>query len=185
MDTFGETIGFTAPSCNHRAMQCPFCDERDTRVVDSRTVDDGARVRRRRQCTGCKKRFTTCETADPGMPCIAKRGGARDPFDEDKLRAGILRALEKRPVTDAEVEAALGRLRRRLMRTQSAEIASRAVGEMVMDELHGLDQVAYVRFASVYRDFQDVGAFGEEIARLENRSPPEALHGQLSLLPDD
>ena len=140
-------------------MQCPFCDEGDTRVVDSRLADDGAQVRRRRECTGCRERFTTYETAELAAPRIVKNDGTRVPFDERKLRSGMLRALEKRPVPSDTVEAAIGRLRRRLMRAGEREIASSAVGELVMEALRDLDRVAYVRFASVYRSFEDVSEF--------------------------
>ena len=166
-------------------MQCPFCDERDTRVVDSRLADDGAQVRRRRECTVCRERFTTYETAELAAPRIVKNDGTRAPFDERKLRSGMLRALEKRPVPSDAVEATIGRLRRRLMRGGEREIASRAVGELVMEALRDLDQVAYVRFASVYRSFEDVSEFREEIDRLENEPSPEARRSQIPLIPDD
>ena len=179
------TLGFTVPSCNHRRMQCPFCEERDTRVVDSRLADDGAQVRRRRECTGCGERFTTYETAELAAPRIVKNDGTRVPFDERKLRSGMLRALEKRPVPSDAIEAAIGRLRRRLMRAGEREIASGAVGEMVMEALRDLDRVAYVRFASVYRSFEDVSEFREEIERLENEPTPEARRSQLRLIPDE
>lgn len=166
-------------------MQCPFCEERDTRVVDSRLADDGAQVRRRRACTGCGERFTTYETAELAAPRIVKNDGTRVPFDERKLRAGMLRALEKRPVPSDAIEAAIGHLRRRLMRAGEREIASSAVGELVMEVLRDLDRVAYVRFASVYRSFEDVSEFREEIERLENEPTPEARRSQLRLIPDE
>ena len=166
-------------------MQCPFCDEGDTRVVDSRLADDGAQVRRRRECTGCRERFTTYEAAELAAPRIVKNDGTRVPFDERKLRSGMLRALEKRPVPSDTVEAAIGRLRRRLMRAGEREIASGAVGELVMEALRDLDRVAYVRFASVYRSFEDVSEFREEIDRLEDEPPPEARRSQIPLIPDD
>ena len=166
-------------------MQCPFCDEGDTRVVDSRLADDGAQVRRRRECTGCRERFTTYETAELAAPRIVKNDGTRVPFDERKLRSGMLRALEKRPVPSDTIEAAISRLRRRLMRTGEREIASGAVGELVMEALRDLDRVAYVRFASVYRSFEDVSEFREEIDRLENEPSPEARRSQIPLIPDD
>ena len=166
-------------------MQCPFCDEGDTRVVDSRLADDGAQVRRRRECTGCRERFTTYETADIAAPRIVKNDGTRVPFDERKLRSGMLRALEKRPVPSDAVEAAIGRLRRHLMRAGEREIASGAVGELVMEALRDLDRVAYVRFASVYRSFEDVSEFRDEIDRLENEPSPEARRSQIPLIPDD
>ena len=166
-------------------MQCPFCDERDTRVIDSRLADDGAQVRRRRECTGCEERFTTYETAELSAPRIVKNDGTRAPFDERKLRAGMLRALEKRPVPSDAVEAAMGRLRRRLMRAGEREIASSVVGELVMETLRDLDRIAYVRFASVYRSFEDVSEFREEIERLEDEPTPEARRSQLRLIPDE
>lgn len=166
-------------------MQCPFCDEHDTRVIDSRLADDGAQVRRRRECTACRERFTTYEAAEVSLPRIIKNDGARVPFDERKLRLGMLRAIEKRPVASDAIEAAIGRLKRRLIRTGEREIASRAIGEAVMDMLRGLDQVAYVRFASVYRKFEDVSEFREEVERLENEPPPETRRSQIPLIPDD
>ena len=166
-------------------MQCPFCDEYETRVVDSRLADDGAQVRRRRECTACGERFTTYETAEISLPRIIKNDGTRAPFDGRKLRAGILRAIEKRPVASDEVEAAIGRIKRRLMRTGEREVPSRAIGEEVMDALRDLDPVAYVRFASVYRKFEDVSEFREEVERLESEPPPEARRSQIPLLPDD
>ena len=166
-------------------MQCPFCDEQDTRVVDSRLALDGAQVRRRRECTSCRERFTTYETAEVTIPRIVKNDGIREPFDERKLRLGMLRASEKRPVPSDAIETAVGRIKRRLIRTGEREIASRAVGEAVMEELRHLDQVAYVRFASVYRNFEDVSEFRDEVERLESEPPPEARRSQIPLIPDD
>ena len=166
-------------------MQCPFCDEQDTRVVDSRLADDGAQVRRRRECTSCRERFTTYESAEVAIPKIVKNDGIREAFDERKLRLGMLRAAEKRPVASDAVEAAVGRIKRRLMRTGEREIASRAVGEAVMDALRDLDQVAYVRFASVYRKFEDVSEFRDEVERLESEPAPEARRSQIPLIPDE
>ena len=166
-------------------MQCPFCEAHETRVVDSRLADDGAQVRRRRECMRCKERFTTYETAEIAIPRIVKNDGTRAPFDERKLRRGMLRAIEKRPVASDAVEAAIGRIKRRLMRAGEREIASRVIGEAVMDALGDLDQVAYVRFASVYRRFEDVSEFRDEVERLENEPPPETRRSQLPLIPDD
>ncbi len=166
-------------------MQCPFCDEQDTRVVDSRLALDGAQVRRRRECTSCRERFTTYETAEVTIPRIVKNDGIREPFDERKLRLGMLRASEKRPVPSDAIETAVGRIKRRLIQTGEREIASRAVGEAVMEELRHLDQVAYVRFASVYRNFEDVSEFRDEVERLESEPPPEARRSQIPLIPDD
>ena len=166
-------------------MQCPFCDEQDTRVVDSRLALDGAQVRRRRECTRCRERFTTWEAAEVALPRIVKNDGTRVPFDERKLRSGMMRACEKRPVAGEAIEAAIGRIKRKLMRAGEREVASRSVGEAVMDALRDLDQVAYVRFASVYRKFEDVSEFRDEVERLENEPPPEARRSQIPLIPDD
>lgn len=153
-------------------MHCPFCTEIDTKVIDSRLVADGQQVRRRRECPSCSERFTTFETAELVFPRIIKRDGRRSPFDEPKLRAGMLRALEKRPVSSEQIETAMQRLLSRVRATGEREINSQLLGEWVMDELRGLDQVAYVRFASVYRSFQDVKAFNEEIKRLQKEPQP-------------
>jgi transcriptional repressor NrdR len=166
-------------------MHCPFCSNSDTRVVDSRLVGEGDQIRRRRECAQCKERFTTYERAELSLPRLIKRDGTRVPFAEDKLRSGMLRALEKRPVPVEQIESALARVRHWLMAQGEREVRSRAVGERVMDELRGLDQVAYVRFASVYRSFQDVNAFREEIEKLENDPTPEQRRDQIPLLPRD
>lgn len=149
-------------------MFCPFCNANDTKVIDSRLVGEGAQVRRRRECFECKERFTTYETAELVMPRIIKRDASRSPFDENKLRAGLMKALEKRPVSIEQIEAALQRIMHKLRASGEREIQSELVGEAVMEELKSLDQVAYVRFASVYRSFQDINAFREEIQRLED-----------------
>jgi len=163
-------------------MRCPFCGAQDTKVVDSRLSGEGDQVRRRRRCVVCKERFTTYETPELNLPRIVKRDGSRVPFDGRKLRSGMMRALEKRPVSTADVDAALARINRRLLAAGEGEVPSRRVGELVMDELRGLDQVAYVRFASVYRKFEDVNAFREEIERLERQPSPESKRQQLDLL---
>ncbi len=147
-------------------MHCPFCSAHDTKVVDSRLVAEGQQVRRRRECSHCHERFTTYEVAELLMPRLIKADGSRQPFDEEKLRAGIQRALEKRPVSLEAVEATLNRIKHRLRATGEREVPSRLVGEEVMAELRKLDEVAYVRFASVYRSFQDINEFREEIERL-------------------
>ncbi len=147
-------------------MHCPFCGTHETKVVDSRLVAEGQQIRRRRECISCHERFTTYETAELLMPRLIKADGTRQPFDEEKLRAGIQRALEKRPVSIEEIEAAITRIKQRLRATGERELPSREVGEAVMLELKKLDQVAYVRFASVYRSFQDINEFREEIDRL-------------------
>lgn len=164
-------------------MRCPFCGIGDTRVIDSRLVGDGDQVRRRRECTGCRERFTTFETAELSLPRVVKRDGSRVPFEEEKLRGGMLRALERRPVPSERIEAALGRIKRQLVAGGDREVRSRSIGESVMRELRDMDQVAYVRFASVYRSFQDVNAFREEIDRLENEPSAESRRQQLPLLP--
>ena len=147
-------------------MQCPFCGANDTKVVDSRLVAEGQQVRRRRECVSCNERFTTFESAELLMPRVIKADGTREPFDEDKLRAGIHRALEKRPVSIEELEASISRIKHRLRATGERELPSRELGEAVMAELRRLDEVAYVRFALVYRSFQDINEFKEEIDRL-------------------
>lgn len=167
-------------------MHCPFCGHEETKVIDSRLASEGSQVRRRRECISCSERFTTFESAELVMPRIIKSDGVRQPFDEHKLRTGLMRALEKRPVGMEAVEAAVARITHKLRAAGEREVKSRQVGEWVMEELHELDQVAYVRFASVYRSFQDVNAFREEIERLEKRPLEEALRKhQISLLPDE
>jgi len=165
-------------------MRCPFCGAQDTKVIDSRLSGEGDQVRRRRKCIVCKERFTTYESAELNLPRVIKRDGSRVPFDGRKVRSGMMRALEKRPVKTEEVEAALARINRRLVTSGEGEISSRQIGELVMEELRGLDQVAYVRFASVYRKFEDVNAFREEIERLERQPTPEARRQQMDLLVD-
>jgi transcriptional repressor NrdR len=166
-------------------MHCPFCGAEDTKVIDSRLTADGSSVRRRRECNVCNERFTTFEMAELVMPRIIKSDGRREPFNEEKLRAGILRALEKRPVASDDIDAAINRIMKRIRTKGERDIASTEVGSWVMDELRHLDQVAYVRFASVYRSFQDVNAFEEEIERLKKEPSPEVKKRQHSLLPDD
>ena len=147
-------------------MHCPFCGADDTKVIDSRLVAEGNQVRRRRQCLTCADRYTTYETAELVMPRIKKSDGGREPFNEDKLRSGIDRALEKRPVNREEVENAINRIKHKLRTTGERELPSRAVGEAVMAELRNMDGIAYIRFASVYRDFQDVQDFSEVVQDL-------------------
>ncbi len=151
-------------------MHCPFCNADDTKVIDSRLVAEGNQIRRRRECLACSERFTTYETAELLMPKVVKSDGTREPFDENKLRSGIQRALEKRPVGVDVVETAITKICHKLRATGERELPSRAVGEQVMDALREIDQVAYVRFASVYRDFQDLSQFSDEIARLQSNS---------------
>ncbi|MBF0470926.1 MAG: transcriptional regulator NrdR [Gammaproteobacteria bacterium] len=155
-------------------MRCPFCGEDDTKVVDSRIADGGDSVRRRRTCGGCGERFTTFETPELVMPRIIKNSGVRVPFDEEKLRRGIMRALEKRAVEIEKVNCAIHRINHRIRATGDREVSSRLLGEWVMEELRLLDEVAYVRFASVYRSFQDINAFQEEIDRMQHDAPSSA-----------
>ena len=166
-------------------MRCPFCGAQDTKVIDSRLFGEGDQVRRRRRCVICKERFTTYESAELNLPRVIKQDGSRVPFDGRKLSSGLTRALEKRPVSTEQLDDALNRIRRRLLASGDREVPSRQIGEWVMDELRALDQVAYVRFASVYRKFEDVNAFREEIERLEEQLPPEARRHQLELLGSD
>lgn len=166
-------------------MHCPFCGADDTKVIDSRLASEGAAVRRRRECQSCNERFTTFEMAELVMPRIIKSDDRREPFDEDKLRSGIWRALEKRPVLTEDVEAAMNRILKHIRAMGEREIPAKQVGSWVMEELRDLDQVAYVRFASVYRSFQDVSAFQDEIDKLKNIPSPELKKRQHSLLPDD
>ena len=147
-------------------MHCPFCSEQETKVIDSRLVAEGHQVRRRRECTKCHERFTTFELAELVMPRVVKRDGSREPFNEDKLRAGLQRALEKRPVSTEKIEHCISKLKSSLRATGEREVKSEFVGSLIMDALKELDKVAYVRFASVYRSFEDIREFGEEIARL-------------------
>lgn len=150
-------------------MRCPFCAAHDTRVLDSRLANDGDQVRRRRECTACKERFTTFEVAELTMPRVIKRNGVREPFDEKKLRSGMLKALEKRPVDGDAIEAAINRIKKDLMVLGDREIPAQELGEKVMKELSLLDHVAFVRFASVYRSFEDVSEFTEMIADLQKK----------------
>ncbi len=153
-------------------MHCPFCGATDTKVIDSRLVSEGNHVRRRRECVSCLERFTTYESAELVMPRIIKTDGVREPFNEDKLIAGLNKALEKRPVGIEKVEEAVSRIKASLRATGEREVESRIVGEQVMKELRDLDEVAFVRFASVYRSFKDLNEFREEIDRLAKDSKP-------------
>lgn len=150
-------------------MHCPFCSADDTKVIDSRLVSEGDQVRRRRECLSCHERFTTYEVAELLMPRIIKQDGSREPFDEDKMRNGFLRALEKRPVSIEAIESAITHIKHSLQATGEREVHSLVVGEKVMEKLRSLDEVAYIRFASVYRRFQDLNEFREEIDRLERK----------------
>ena len=144
-------------------MKCPFCAHADTQVIDSRASDEGATIRRRRRCLGCDKRFTTYERVELALPTLIKRGGSRAEYDRNKLRASMLLALRKRPVPREAVEDAIGRIEDRLLSAAQREIKSEKLGELVMRELKRLDKVAYVRFASVYRSFEDIDEFAEVV----------------------
>lgn len=149
-------------------MRCPFCSAPDTKVIDSRLVAEGAQVRRRRECLTCGERTTTYESAELLMPRVIKQDGKREPFNEDKLRHGLSKALEKRPVSAEAIESAVSRIKRSLRTAGEREIKSRAIGEKVMDALRELDEVAYVRFASVYLSFEGLSEFREVIERLQS-----------------
>jgi transcriptional repressor NrdR len=151
-------------------MRCPFCQNDDTRVVDSRLSEDRDAVRRRRACEACGERFSTLEEANLKLPFIIKSNGDREHYDEKKLARGIERSLEKRPVETNQIEQILHRIKRKLLTSGEREIQARDIGELVMNELREVDQVAYVRFASVYRSFQDVDAFSDEIKRLQEET---------------
>ena len=140
-------------------MKCPFCSVPDTQVVDSRVSEEGDRIRRRRRCTACDKRFTTYETVELRLPQVVKTNGTREEYDEDKLRTGFNRALHKRPVPTEFVDVAVERITQKMLSLGEREIASRRIGELVMRELYRMDKVAYIRFASVYKDFQDAEDF--------------------------
>jgi transcriptional repressor NrdR len=184
-------------------MHCPFCGHEETKVNDSRLAGEGRQIRRRRECLKCAERFTTFETAELLMPQVVKGDRAREAFDENKLRAGMEKALEKRPVPREHIDEAVSRIVHKVRSLADREVSARAIGELVMEELRHLDEVAYVRFASVYRHFEDVEAFHEEIQRLRDAraaSPPRtgsaarghrrdsarpANRDQLPLLPAD
>ena len=163
-------------------MHCPFCQHDNTRVIDSRVSEDGATIRRRRECEACGERFSTLETVELKLPAIIKSDGRREHFDARKLRHSFDRALHKRQVSEEQIESAVRAVVHQLRMTTERELASRRVGEFVMAELRKLDHVAFVRFASVYRAFEDVADFREELDRLERDLPGE---GQLPLLGGD
>ena len=147
-------------------MQCPYCNADDTKVIDSRLAAGGAQVRRRRQCNQCQERFTTFEVVEVVMPRIIKSNGRIEPYDSQKLKRSIQLPLQKRPVTLDEQEAMISRIEKRIRQLGEREISSKGLGEVVMSELKELDDVAYVRFASVYRDFQDIEAFRQELQNI-------------------
>ncbi|MGH1537007.1 MAG: transcriptional regulator NrdR [Gammaproteobacteria bacterium] len=166
-------------------MHCPFCHSEETKVIDSRLASEGYQVRRRRECLDCNERFTTFESAERNLPRVVKHDGRREPFNEEKLRKGIILACEKRPVATELIDASINLISRKALGVGEREIPAKVIGEWVMQELRSLDQVAYVRFASVYMSFEDVQAFKDIIDRVENDLTPEMLKSQLSLISDD
>ncbi|MEJ2177294.1 MAG: transcriptional regulator NrdR [Gammaproteobacteria bacterium] len=162
-------------------MRCPYCANEDTRVIDSRLGDGGESVRRRRECQGCNERFTTFEHIVLQMPQVIKSDGRRERFDEDKLRRGLARALEKRPVDAEAIEGIMNRIMRQFTHKGDREIDAKQIGEAVMMELREIDEVAYVRFASVYRSFQDLEAFSDEVEKLRETLSDRSGKVQLSL----
>jgi transcriptional repressor NrdR len=165
-------------------MRCPFCGTQETKVIDSRLSGEGDQVRRRRKCAVCNERFTTYESVELNLPRVIKQDDSRVAFNGRKLRAGMSRALEKRPVATQQIEMAISRITRKLSSSGEAEVSSREIGELVMEELRNLDQVAYVRFASVYRKFEDVNAFREEIEHLQQLSESTQQHTRQSQAAD-
>jgi transcriptional repressor NrdR len=161
-------------------MKCPFCGGPDTQVADSRVSEEGDAIRRRRRCLTCDKRFTTWETVELRMPQVVKENGDRDEFDEQKLRTGFMRALHKRPVPTEFVDQAIEQIRQKLLNLGEREVASRRIGEMVMRELYKLDKVAYIRFASVYKSFQDVDDFRDAIAQVERPRKRKNAHRRVT-----
>jgi transcriptional repressor NrdR len=147
-------------------VKCPFCDQIDDKVIDSRTAREGEVIRRRRECLSCKRRFTTYERIEESLPVVVKKDNRREPFDRMKIMTGLKKACEKRPVSSAALEASVDRIEKRIQDMGETEVAGRVVGEEVMKELHQLDPVAYVRFASVYREFKDIDQFMETIKSL-------------------
>ncbi len=166
-------------------MKCPFCGTPDTRVVDSRLAQESTQVRRRRECNSCEARFTTYESPLLNMPMVIKTDGSRDAFDEVRLRSGMMRALEKRPVSAELIEDAISRVKKQLLGIEAREISSRKIGDMVMHELQRLDHVAYIRFASVYLSFEDIQAFEEVIKTLAAEPTPEMHRRQVPLIEED
>ena len=166
-------------------MRCPFCRSADTKVVDSRLASEGDQVRRRRECLQCEERFTTYERAEQNLPKVVKRDGRREPFNEEKLRKGITLACEKRPIATERIDATISHISHMALGIGEREISANTIGEWAMQELRAIDQVAYVRFASIYKSFEDVQAFKDIIDRVENDLTPEMLESQLSLISDD
>jgi transcriptional repressor NrdR len=153
-------------------MRCPFCQNADTQVIDSRASDEGATIRRRRRCIACEKRFTTYERVELAMPSIIKRGGGRAEYDREKLRGSMQLALRKRPVPREAVDEAIARIEDKLLSSAQRELKSEKIGELVMRELRRLDKVAYIRFASVYRSFEDVDEFAEVVKEVRPAKRP-------------
>lgn len=149
-------------------MKCPYCNSPDTKVTDSRDTDDGTSIRRRRQCLACGRRFTTYETVEETQLRVIKKDGSRELFDRTKIRNGIIRACEKRNITSAQIEEVVNRIEKKIRNGLEPEVSTETIGRLVMDELKDLDQVAYVRFASVYREFKDIGSFMSELEALMN-----------------
>lgn len=157
-----------------KRVQCPYCDFEDTKVIDSRLSETKDAVRRRRQCLSCEKRFTTYERREPLKLMVAKRGGEREPFDREKLRSGLVKACAKRPVPEEEIEYLVDEVEADLRERRRHEVTSRRLGDMVLVRLRQLDMVAYLRFASVYRQYTDVDQFRSELVRLAGAVGPEA-----------
>ena len=166
-------------------MKCPFCGAPDTRVVDSRLAQESTQVRRRRECNSCEARFTTYESPLLNMPMVIKSDGSRDAFDEMRLRSGMMRALEKRPVAAELIEDAVSRIKKQLLGIEAREISTRKIGDLVMHELQRLDHVAYIRFASVYLSFEDIQAFEEVIQTLAAEPTPEMQRRQVPLIDEE
>jgi transcriptional repressor NrdR len=166
-------------------MLCPYCEHSDTKVIDSRDSGDG--IRRRRECLGCDRRFTTYERVQMRSVMVVKRDGRREEFEREKLFASLAKACAKRPLPVGSIEKVLDEVEGRVTESGRAEVSSRAVGEMVMEKIKELDRVAYIRFASVYRDFRDIESFKEEIdALLQPREPEEGVHpDQIAMIPED
>jgi transcriptional repressor NrdR len=155
-------------------MHCPFCVSHETKVIDSRLADDGSQVRRRRECLACCQRFTTRELVELDMPRVRKRDDRCSSFDESKIRQGMLKALEKRPVATSSIDRAVARIIHKIQVRGEREITTELLGDLVMMELQQLDQVAYVRFASIYRSFEDISEFNQEIQRLQTLNQDDA-----------
>jgi transcriptional repressor NrdR len=155
-------------------MKCPFCQHEDTQVLDTRVLEEGDSIRRRRRCVNCDKRFTTYERIELTLPVVVKKNGSRSDFEATKLRASLMLALRKRPVSSEAVDAAIRRIEEKLLSTGAREVTSGHIGELVMRELKPLDKIAYIRFASVYKSFEDVTEFQDAIAEVgqERKLPP-------------